>query len=131
MLTCPIHCILCIFNQFAKRNETFIIRLINTGGTSGQNLTRQRHVVKIINLRKKSFGILIEYICICVKKENMFPFIFSISHCSVADSRGGGRRGGIPLPHPPPAALRADLVTPPAAVDHLDPPLFSLFIVSF
>ena len=28
-----------IFNQFAKRNETFIIRLINTGGTSGQNLT--------------------------------------------------------------------------------------------
>ena len=34
--------ILCIFNQFAKRNEIFIIRLINTGGTSGQNFTRLR-----------------------------------------------------------------------------------------
>ena len=31
-----------MFNQFAKRNETFIVRLINTGGTSGQNLTRLR-----------------------------------------------------------------------------------------
>ena len=42
---------------------------------------------------------------------------------------GGGppnphlRDGGIPLPHPPPAALRADMFTPPA-VDSLDPPLF-------
>ena len=34
------------------------------------------------------------------------------------------RDGGIPLPHHhPPAALRADLFTPPA-VDPLDPPLF-------
>ena len=33
------------------------------------------------------------------------------------------RDGGIPLPHPPHAALRADLFTPPA-VDPLDPPLF-------
>ena len=31
-----------IFNQFAKRNETFIIRVINTSGTSGQNLTSLR-----------------------------------------------------------------------------------------
>ena len=31
-----------IFNQVDKRNETFIIRSINTGGTSGQNLTRLR-----------------------------------------------------------------------------------------
>ena len=30
--------------------------------------------------------------------------------------------GGFPLPHPSPAALRADLITPPA-VDSLDPPL--------
>ena len=29
-------------NQFAKRKETFIIKLINTGGTSGQNFTRLR-----------------------------------------------------------------------------------------
>ena len=35
MFTCLIHRILYIFNQFAKRNETTIIRLINTGGTSG------------------------------------------------------------------------------------------------
>ena len=48
MFTCLIHRILCIFNQFAKRNETFIIRLINTGGTSGQNLTRLRRKVCFI-----------------------------------------------------------------------------------
>ena len=37
-----IHRILYIFNQFDERNETFIKILINTGGTSGQNLTRLR-----------------------------------------------------------------------------------------
>ena len=42
LFSCLIHHILYIFNQFDKRNETFIIRLINTGGTFGQNLTRLR-----------------------------------------------------------------------------------------
>ena len=37
LFICLIHRILCISNQFAKRKETFIVRLINTGGTSGQN----------------------------------------------------------------------------------------------
>ena len=36
LFSCLIRRILCFFNQFAKRNETFIIRLINTGGTSGK-----------------------------------------------------------------------------------------------
>ena len=37
-----IYRILYIFDQFDKRNETFIIKQINTYGTSGQNLTRLR-----------------------------------------------------------------------------------------
>ena len=37
-----LHHILYIFNQFDKRNETFIIILINIGGTSSQNLARLR-----------------------------------------------------------------------------------------
>ena len=51
---CLIRRILCIFNQLEKRNEPFIIRLINTGGTSGQHLARLRQYKKFTRDYKHS-----------------------------------------------------------------------------
>ena len=55
-----------------------------------------------------------------LRMHHLYPFFKKIS--------GGGPRiptckRGIPFPHPPPEALRADLMPPPRRVDPLDPSL--------
>ena len=55
-----IHHISYIFNQFDKKNATFMLRLINTGGTSGQNFTGPRR-----------FKIIYIYVWINIKRFTM------------------------------------------------------------
>ena len=91
LFNCLIHRILCIFKQFARRNETFIIRLINTGGTSGQNspdyvvkseifnykidflsledIFQMYHLIKIYNIFYHLFVIVLEGLFVTAGKE--------------------------------------------------------------
>ena len=64
MFVCLINRILYIFNEFDKRNETFIIRLIITGGTSGQNLTRLRRLSSKVMTKVKVDNRYVQIICI-------------------------------------------------------------------